>query len=54
MTITNEKLRNWNPKDTRLKNIERKVRILDKDPQFFKGVPNVPFSIFILSDKFII
>ncbi len=39
MTITNEKLRNWNPKDTRLKNIERKVRILDKDPQFFKGIP---------------
>ena len=32
-------LRNWAPKETRLKNIERKVRILDRDTQFYKSVP---------------
>ena len=32
-------LKNWKPTDTRLKNIERKVRILDRDTQFYKGVP---------------
>ncbi|MBL6857145.1 MAG: SPASM domain-containing protein [Pelagibacteraceae bacterium] len=32
-------LRNWDPKETRLKNIERKVRILDRDTQFYQGVP---------------
>lgn len=33
------KLRNWDAKETRLKNIERKVRILDREPQFYEGVP---------------
>jgi radical SAM protein with 4Fe4S-binding SPASM domain len=32
-------LKNWKPTETRLKNIERKVRILDRDTQFYKGVP---------------
>ena len=32
-------LRNWNPTETRLKNIERKVRILDRDAQFYKNSP---------------
>ena len=32
-------LRNWQPTETRVKNIERKVRILDRDAQYFKGVP---------------
>jgi radical SAM protein with 4Fe4S-binding SPASM domain len=32
-------LRNWSPTDTRLDNIERKVRILDREPQFFNNVP---------------
>jgi len=32
-------LKNWNPTETRLKNIERKVRILDRDVQFHDGVP---------------
>lgn len=32
-------LRNWDPRETRLKNIERKVRILDRDTQFYNGVP---------------
>ena len=32
-------LKNWKPTDTRLKNIERNVRILDRDTQFYKGVP---------------
>ena len=32
-------LKNWNPTETRLKNIERKVRILDRDVQFHDSVP---------------
>ena len=32
-------LRNWQPAETRLKNIERKVRILDRDVQFHDGIP---------------
>ena len=32
-------LKNWNPTETRLKNIERKVRILDRDVQFHDGIP---------------
>ena len=32
-------LRNWQPAETRLKNIERKVRILDRDVQFHDGEP---------------
>ena len=32
-------LRNWSPKETRLSNIERKVRILDRDTQFYKNIP---------------
>jgi radical SAM protein with 4Fe4S-binding SPASM domain len=32
-------LRNYKPTETRLQNIERKVRILDRDTQFYKGTP---------------
>ena len=31
-------LKNWQPTATRLQNIERKVRILDRDPQFYNDV----------------
>ena len=36
--MTKDILRNWQPTSTRLKNIERKVRILDRDPQFYNDV----------------
>lgn len=37
--MSSDILRNWSPKETRLKNIERKVRILDREPQFYNDVP---------------
>ena len=32
-------IKNYQPTETRLKNIERKVRILDRDTQFYNDIP---------------
>lgn len=37
--MSDKSLKNWKPTETRLKNIERKIRILDRDTQFYEGVP---------------